>query len=466
MAEDTPKTLGRYEIQGEIGRGMMGVVYRALDPALGRTVALKTVRLAFSIPEDQRGNFEKRFLGEARIAAVLSHPGIVVVHDVGRDDTGTLFIALEFLEGRTLAEILADNEPIEWHRALRLVGKIAEALAHAHAQGIVHRDIKPANIMVLPSDEPKIMDFGIAKIPASQLTAAGEFFGTPSYMSPEQARGDTVDGRSDLFSLGAILYLLLTGIPAFAGNSVPAILLRLSSEDPPPPSTLVPGIPTEVDRLVARMLQKELTRRPPNGREVAQAIEALLSGRALPRGAETRTVSAVRAVSAAATSADRNWRRMALFAAPLALAGVGALAFWIYNRSGETPSPGSPPPPGPGLFGSLVAPFESPAHLEVGFEYPFKTGRLKLWIDDSPAFDEPLEGRLVRKVLSVRIHKGFFKKTLDLPPGEHTLKIQVDGDGDVQVRKVPGRFKSGATHHLEVTYGGLVRRELGLEWWS
>jgi hypothetical protein len=318
--------------------------------------------------------------------------------------------------------------------------------------------------MVLPSDEPKIMDFGIAKIPASQLTAAGEFFGTPSYMSPEQARGDTLDGRSDLFSLGAILYLLLTGVPAFSGISVPAILLRLSSEEPPAPSTLVPGIPPEVDRLVTRMLQKEPARRLASGQEVARAIGAILSGQQVPKGAETRTVSAAHTVTKAPKAAPPNWKTIGLLVAPLVLVGVGVLAVWAYLKPGETPS--SPPPQGPGLFGSLVAPFESPAHLEVGFEYPFRTGRLKVWIDDSPALDEPLEGRLVRKVLSVRIHKGFFKKTLDVPPGEHTLKVQVEGDGELQVRKAPGRFKSGTTRHLEVTYGGLVRRELGLEWWS
>src|SRR5262249_12848589 len=162
-----PQLLGRYEIQEEIGRGMMGVVYRATDPALGRTVALKTVRLAFSIPGVDRDTFEKRFLAEARVAAGLSHPGIVVVHDMGRDAaTGTLFIALEHLQGRTLAETAPEGQALEWREALRITARLAEALHHAHAQGVVHRDVKPANVMVLPSGEPKIMDFGIAKVPA------------------------------------------------------------------------------------------------------------------------------------------------------------------------------------------------------------------------------------------------------------------------------------------------------------
>ena len=214
MTEATLKTLGRYRILEAIGQGMMGVVYKALDPDLDRTVALKTVRLAFSIPPEDYAAFERRFLAEARVAAGLSHPGIVVVHDVGRDGpTGTVFIALEYLEGHTLAELSAPGPPMDWRQALRITEKLAEALHHAHQKGIVHRDIKPANIMLVSSSGlPKIMDFGIAKLPASTLTTAGEFFGTPSFMSPEQASGQTaaLDGRSDLFSLGCVLYQLVT----------------------------------------------------------------------------------------------------------------------------------------------------------------------------------------------------------------------------------------------------------------
>src|SRR5688572_24079192 len=162
-----PSQIGRYEIRGELGRGMMGVVYEAHDPALGRTIALKTIRLALAPGDQERDDFERRFLAEARIAARLSHPGIVVVHDVGRDAAhGMLYIALEHLQGRTLADRVAEG-PLEWRDALRLVGRVAEALRYAHAQGVVHRDVKPANIMVLPTGEPKIMDFGIAKLEAS-----------------------------------------------------------------------------------------------------------------------------------------------------------------------------------------------------------------------------------------------------------------------------------------------------------
>jgi serine/threonine protein kinase len=455
-----PQTLGRYEIEGEIGRGMMGVVYRAFDPALGRTIALKTVRLAFTIPEDQREVFEKRFLAEARVAAALSHPGIVVVHDVGRDpDSGTIYIALEYLEGETLGDLAKKAGPLEWRVALRLVAKIAEALAHAHVQGVVHRDIKPANIMVLPSGDPKIMDFGIAKVPTSQLTATGEFFGTPSYMSPEQARGAKVDGRSDLFSLGSILYLLLTGRQAFPGNNVASILLDLSTEDPKPPSSLVPGIPGSVDAIVAQLLAKESVKRFSTGKAAADAMRAALAApdrAALPSPAP-RKASALLFAGIAGLL--------------LVLALGGGAAFFLLRGTSllPSPAPGDAAPDAaahsPGLA-LLTQPFESPGHLEVGFEYPFRTGRLRVWADDALVLDEPLEGHLVKKVLTVRIHKGILKKTVDVPSGDHSLKVEVEGDGDTQTRKVQSRFKAGATRHLEVTFSGLVRKDLGLEWWS
>ncbi len=281
MGDSIPASLGRYVIQQEIGRGMMGAVYRALDPNLGRTVALKTVRLAFAVSERELEQFEKRFLTEALAAGQLSHPGIVIVHDVGRDaETGTLYIALEYLEGSTL-ERLAE-QPMEWRAALRLVARIADALSHAHSRGIVHRDIKPANIMVLPDGSPKIMDFGIAKLPASTLTMAGQFFGTPAYMSPEQAAGAPVDGRSDLFSLGGILYLLLTGKRAFPGNSIPAIVAGVQTRDPQRPSTLVAGLPEDVDYVIARALAKDLALRYPDGRLLAEDLEDIGEGR-VPR---------------------------------------------------------------------------------------------------------------------------------------------------------------------------------------
>ena len=300
MTEALPARVGRYEIRGELGRGMMGVVYEAHDPALGRAIALKTIQLAFALSPDEREAFERRFMAEARIAAALSHPGIVIVHDVGRDvESGTLYIALERLQGRTLAERIADKKPLEWREALGLAGRVAEALHHAHAQGVVHRDIKPANIMILPSGEPKIMDFGIAKVPTSQLTLEGQVFGTPSYMSPEQALGGLVDARSDLFSLGTVLYQLLTGRKAFPGDSVPRIVALVVQQDPPPPSHVVRTLAPEIDYLAARALAKIPAHRYPDGKAMAEDMDDILAGRSprhratwkSPRRAEGTLVS-------------------------------------------------------------------------------------------------------------------------------------------------------------------------------
>ncbi|HKC12758.1 MAG TPA: serine/threonine-protein kinase, partial [Vicinamibacteria bacterium] len=279
--EKIPTKIGRYEIRKELGRGMMGVVYEAADPSLNRTIALKVIRLTFAVSDQEQESFERRFLSEARIAARLTHPGIVVVHDVGRDpDTGVLYIALERLAGHTLAETAADGRRLPWREALRIVARVAEALHYAHAQGIVHRDIKPANIMVLPSGEPKIMDFGLAKHEAGhELTASGQFVGTPLFMAPEQVLGLPVDGRTDLFSLGSVAYTILTGTRPFAAESVPRIMTRVAHQNPLPPSRSVPDLPPDADYLVARAIAKAPSDRYPDGKAMAEDAEDILAGR-------------------------------------------------------------------------------------------------------------------------------------------------------------------------------------------
>jgi serine/threonine protein kinase len=281
-----PGAIGRYRIREELGRGMMGVVYLAEDPALDRLIALKTIDLAFTVPDVERAAFEQRFLAEARVAARLSHPGIVVVHDVGRDDArGMLYIALEYLPGQTLSEVVSGGRAMDWREALRVVAEVARALHHAHTHGVVHRDVKPANIMLMATGQAKIMDFGIAKVPNMELTSAGQFFGTPLYMSPEQATGAPLDGRSDLFSLGAVAYQLLTGRLAFKGDNVPLVLARVVHEDPRPASHVVPELPADVDRVLARAMAKDPARRYATGGDLAADIEDVLAGRPL-RGAD------------------------------------------------------------------------------------------------------------------------------------------------------------------------------------
>jgi len=338
--------VGRYEIRGELGRGTMGVVYEAEDPALGRRVAVKTIQVPLAASKREREDYEKRFLAEARIAARLSHAGIVVVHDVGRDaEHDILYIALEHLQGRTLAEVAADG-PLDWRETLRIVGRLAEAVRYAHAQGVVHRDIKPANIMLVASGEPKIMDFGIAKLEAGQLTSTGQFFGTPLYMSPEQALGQPVDGRTDLFSLGSVAYLLLSGRPPFEAANVPGILSRVAYQHPKPLEGLVPGLPDDVDYVVRRAMAKRPSDRYPDGKTMAEDVDDVLAGRPprhrggwTPPPVGTGTVASARGDDLPELSLDpvderrtpRPRRRGRTTATLLALLGaVSAVYFYLH----------------------------------------------------------------------------------------------------------------------------------------
>jgi len=482
VGEAGPRILGRYEIQEEIGRGMMGVVYRALDPALGRTVALKTVSLLLAVPDEERAAFEQRFLNEARVAAGLNHPGIVVVHDVGRDvESNSLYIALEYLEGETLAERIKRQGLVEWREALRLTARVADALHHAHGSHIVHRDVKPANIMVLPSGHPKLMDFGIAKIPAAQLTSAGEFFGTPSYMSPEQATGEPLDARSDVFSLGSVLYVMLTGRRAFDAPTVPGILARVAKKDPAAPSKLLAGLPTVVDDVVARALAKDPAQRYVTAQMLAEDIEDVLAERTPrhraswtpppPADDTVRSVVApprVPAVEATRTVAKdgslvlRLSDRLGLRAvAVLVLLLAVGLGYPLATRRAESTAPLPLALPIPTLPGA-----PEPAHLELSVEHALRSGTLRVYVDDARVLEEPLAGRLTKKVLTFRMHKGSASHSIDVPPGEHVIRVQVEGSGYEGSRRIRGTFKSGETRRLAAIVDGLIRKDLSLIWGS
>ena len=254
MIDETPDRFGRYLIDSELGRGAMGVVYRALDPVLDRTVAVKTI--ALSADPEERERSEARFYQEAKAAGGLNHPAIITIHDVGREG-GMVWMAMELLEGTELRHLLA-NERMGVERALDIVGQVADALGYAHERGVVHRDIKPANIMILRGGQVKIMDFGIARLWISDVkTQTGMLLGSPKYMSPEQAMGSGVDRRSDIFSLGVVLYEMLTGNPPFAGTDVTQLLYNVSTVMPPPPSTINRAVPEMVDLVIAKALAKD-----------------------------------------------------------------------------------------------------------------------------------------------------------------------------------------------------------------
>src|ERR1700733_8812315 len=214
------RRFGRYEIIAELGRGAMGVVYKARDPKIDRFVAVKTVNLSSQNVEEQH-EYRERFFHEAQAAGRLLHPGIVTIFDTGEEPESRIpYLVMEYIPGQSLDRLLAEKtKKLPLDTALLLAGELAEALDHAHGQGVVHRDMKPANILVTPEGHAKIADFGIAKMNQANLTLPGHVLGTPAYMSPEQLEGVRVDHRSDLFSLGGILYRMVTGYAPFQGNS-------------------------------------------------------------------------------------------------------------------------------------------------------------------------------------------------------------------------------------------------------
>jgi serine/threonine protein kinase len=269
--------LGRYEVLNELGKGAMGVVYLAKDPVIGRLVAIKTIKTSTSGDDDSESReFRERFVREAQTAGILSHPNIVTIHDIGEDtETRASFIAMEYIEGRNLKSLVTDKNKFTWEEIADLIAQIAEALDYAHRKGIIHRDIKPANIILTTDGKVKITDFGIAKIASSNLTTTGQFLGTPNYMSPEQVSGAPVDGRSDMFSLGVVLYELLTNRKPFQGDNLTAISYKIVHEDFTPPADLSTEIPPEFNPIVARAMAKDPWNRYQRGKDMALALYQL-----------------------------------------------------------------------------------------------------------------------------------------------------------------------------------------------
>ena len=281
MTTQPRRRLGdRYELDGVVGRGGMAEVYRARDIRLDRIVAIKTLRS--DLARDH--TFQARFRREAQSAASLNHPSIIAVYDTGEDvidGTPVPYIVMEFVEGRTLREILRQDRRLLPERAMELVDGILRALDYSHRGGIVHRDIKPANVMITRTGDVKVMDFGIARAmadSAATMTQTAQVIGTAQYLSPEQARGERVDARSDIYSTGCVLYELLTGQPPFTGDSPVAIAYQHVRENPIPPSQLDPEIPAWADAIVLKAMAKDPAQRYQSAAEMRQDIQRALSG--------------------------------------------------------------------------------------------------------------------------------------------------------------------------------------------
>ncbi|WP_133756134.1 Stk1 family PASTA domain-containing Ser/Thr kinase [Naumannella halotolerans] len=348
---------GRYELQGLLGRGGMAEVRRAYDTRLGRPVAIKQLRT--DLASDPM--FQARFRREAQSAAGLNHPNIVAVYDTGEEvnDDGTAipYIVMELVEGLTLREVLRDDRKILPERALEITQGILDALAYSHTAGIIHRDIKPANVMLTPQGQVKVMDFGIARAVADSsatMTQTAAVIGTAQYLSPEQARGETVDNRSDIYSAGCVLYELLTGRPPFIGDSPVSVAYQHVREQPVPPSHFDPAVTPDVDAICLKALSKDPDDRYHDAREMRDDISRVLAGQSatamLPVGAADP--DATRVVPAAAPLADpdaldpddedadgedeeerRSKKAPIIIALAVLLVVAGALGLWWWNRS-------------------------------------------------------------------------------------------------------------------------------------
>jgi len=369
--------LGKYEIRRELGRGAMGVVYEAFDPLIQRIVALKTIR-----PDQLAGgNAEEilaRFRREAQAAGRLSHPNIVAIHDCG-EDAGVWYIAMELVHGRELKEYFEKNERFATADAVRILSQILAALGYSHRLGVVHRDIKPSNIFLLPDGTVKVADFGIAHIESSELTQVGTVLGTPAYMSPEQILGLPVDGRSDLFSVGVILYQFLTGERPFTGNAT-ITMRKVLEEDPLPPSRFNVQIPGAMDAVVRKALAKKPEERFQSAEEFATALDAAahsdrehsgettmappsrsMAGSLGPPAIASGTTSA-RKIASGDVAAPKSQKAALAVVAAVVVVAIGVAVWFVTQRRADAPGrtvqaaaappPSVSPPPAPAGAGA------------------------------------------------------------------------------------------------------------------
>ncbi len=471
--------LGRYEILAELGRGAMGAVFRARDPRIDRTVAIKTIAIP-SADAKVTEDYKQRFFREARAAGRLSHPGIVTIFDVGEDqDTQTPFIVMEYVDGQVLNELVdAGPARLPLQSSLHLLEQIAQALDYAHRQGIVHRDIKPANIIVTSDGRAKIADFGIAKLSFTEVTLPGQVLGTPAYMSPEQINGKPIDGRSDLFSLGVIAYWLLTGEKPFSGESITEISLQVATKDPKPATAVDPSLSLDVDYVLNRALAKDPGKRYQRGKDMAIDLHELSTGRR-PRSlvseeptarlevapdAATVAIMPQATSSAAAASptmspvrptppVQHKRKRAAIFyivAAVLVLAAAVAFANPFGFDFGF----------GFGFNRGL------PADLQIVGQYPFHSAEVYIWVDDDLRYHDQLRGTIhphARLHETAAINGGAIALTLPVRAGTHTVRVRVDAPGEAYDRdtSIPGNFTAYSQKTLLLDFKS---KNLSLSW--
>ena len=331
MTPTRPTKIGKYEVERLVGEGAMGVVYRATDPVLNRPVAIKVMSDALAQDTDLR----ERFLREARAAGSLQHPNVITIYDFGEVD-GHPYIAMEFVAGSDLEELLARHVPLTVDHALDLMTGVLQGLGYAHKRGIVHRDVKPANIRVDDEGKARLMDFGVAHLTSSSMTRTGVMLGTPSYMAPEQIVGEKIGPSTDIFSVGAVLYELLSGSRPFQGDTLQSVMYKVLNEMPPSLTKVAPRTPPQLDRIVARALAKDPGDRYESALEMANDLIAVRAS--LHVGAQPAHMLSLRATIDSALASERSAattrrrRRITMYGGGAVAAALLLVAGWTLAR--------------------------------------------------------------------------------------------------------------------------------------
>lgn len=324
--------IGKYDITGMLGKGAMGIVYKALDPDINREVAIKIIRFDLVSEESDKEEVMERFMREAQAAGKLTHPNIITIYDVGREGDMT-YIVMQYIKGQSFQKMVSSGEKISTQEVIQLMDQLCSALDYAHNNGIVHRDIKPANILMDKEGKPFIVDFGVARLETSTLTEAGTTIGTPSYMSPEQVMGKKVDRRSDIFSLGSILYELLTGRRAFLAQSITTVIYKIINEEPPALSEVKRGLPGGFEQVISKALAKDPDDRYSTCTELAADLRNLvqLSDKTIPITMIKEELPTL--------EMRKKPKRVPIIAISLAavlLAAAGG-AYFLYQKTGKIP---------------------------------------------------------------------------------------------------------------------------------
>ncbi len=461
----------------------MGVVYRARDPKIDRLIAIKTISLAGQEPEEEQ-SYRERFVQEARAAGRLSHPGIVAIFDAGEDpDTHEPYLVMEYIAGESLGKILSRGDHnVALPVALQFAREVAEALDYAHSQGVIHRDIKPANILITEDGRAKIADFGVARLNHALATHSGQIFGSPAYMAPEQLTRGVADARSDLFSLGVMLYSMITGFRPFQGNSAETVCFKVMNIEPVPVTSFQHDAPAELDAIIARAIAKDPADRFQSGAEMAKHIENFQGSGVSVRESTSffsRVIQKDAATASAQWGGKLQWSqvlRARLFWGWLmvTLAVAGLLTVWHRTediRTAATIQPPSVPVPSapavtkthhPAAIVHRVVPARkhdeklqaaqtATAKVQVEILHHFSAGRVSIWLDDELVFEQRLHGDDQRHPLFQTLEMNQ-STSFQFASGKHLLQVRVVSPANTydQIETLDADLSPESEHVLQV----------------